>query len=207
MGPSTIDFLLPRSIFLVSIGTNDLADYVLSNSTVPREQFITSIMATYKSHIKALYDLGARRFGIISVLPLGCNPTNRVFNATGGCVDALNELSLNFYLALDTLLKEISLELQDFKYSLGNTYRMIMNVIENPARYNFAVVDTACCGSGRFNAEGFCIPTANLCTNRSEYAFFDGNHPTDVAAELFARALVSGEAPLVSPINFGDLVA
>jgi phospholipase/lecithinase/hemolysin len=207
MGQSSVDYLLSKSIFLMSIGSNDILDYFISNNTMPEDQYIDTLMAAYATNIKVLYNMGARKFGIISVLPMGCNPAQRVLNETGGCVDVMNELALNFYTALEDLLYKLSFELQDIKYSLGNTYRMTMNVIENPSRYNFTNVDSACCGSGKLNAEGYCIGTANLCANRSEYAYFDGNHPTQLAAELAARSFYGGEVRLVSPINFGQLVS
>jgi phospholipase/lecithinase/hemolysin len=207
MGKSTVDHLLSKTIFLVSIGSNDILDYINMKSTQPEKEFIVSLMTAYEYNIKQLYNLGARKFGMISVLPMGCNPAQRVLNETGGCLDIMNELAFDFYTALDALLIKISSELKNFKYSLGNTYHMTMNVIENPALYNFKIVDTACCGSGRFNAENYCISGATLCANRSEYAYFDGNHPTETAAELVARTLYSGELHYVSPINFSQLPA
>ncbi|KAM7470962.1 hypothetical protein LguiA_009145 [Lonicera macranthoides] len=205
MGPSSTDYLLSKSIFCISIGSNDIFGYFLNNSTIPKEQFIGALITAYESYIKALYDLGARKFGIISVPPIGCCPSQRVFNATGGCLDVLNDFAISFHSALDTLLYNISSELHEFKYSLGNTYEMTINVIQNPAPFNFKNVETACCGSGILNGEHPCIPTANLCENRNEYLFWDLYHPTQAASKLAAVTLYGGELRFVSPINFGQL--
>ena len=47
-------------------------------------------------------------------------------------MEELNELAREFYSMLNTLLCELSSEYKDMKYSLGNSYEMTINVIENP---------------------------------------------------------------------------
>jgi phospholipase/lecithinase/hemolysin len=205
MGESSTEYMLSKSVFIISIGSNDIIEYFDTNNPMPKEQFITALMASYESQIKALYKLGARKFGVISVLPMGCCPAERQSNATGGCREAMNVFSLRFYRELDSLLSRISPKLSGFKYSLGNTYRMVMNVIQNPSRYNMTNVESACCGSGRLNAEQYCNASSNLCENRNEYAFWDGSHPTQTASRLAARALYNSELRYATPINFREL--
>lgn len=48
----------------------------------------------------------------------------------------LNDFAISFHSALDSLLYKIGLELDEFKYSLGNTYEMTINVIQNPAPFS-----------------------------------------------------------------------
>ena len=70
---------------------------------------------------------------------------------------------------------------------------------------DFTDVKSACCGNGTLNAETFCTPTANLCSNRHEYLFWDSFHPTQSASKLAADTLYGGEPRLVAPINFSQL--
>ncbi|GLT30013.1 hypothetical protein SLA2020_048390 [Shorea laevis] len=91
------------------------------------------------------------------------------------------------------------------KYSLGNTYEMTMNLIENPVPFNIKDIKTACCGAGKFNAESICDLKANLCSNCQEYLFWDMFHPTQAASKLAALTLCSGDQRFVSPINFAQL--
>ncbi|KAF9621488.1 hypothetical protein IFM89_021792 [Coptis chinensis] len=154
-----------------------------------------------------LYLLGARKFGIISIPPIGCCPSHRIFNDTsaGGCLEGLNEYSRLFFLSIGTLLQQLSSELKDMKYSLGNTYDMVSFLLNNPLPIS-KEVRSACCGSGKFNGEDKCNPTAQLCPNRDEYLFWDLHHPTQAAAQLAVLTLYEGGPEFVAPINFKELV-
>lgn len=85
---------------------------------------------------QSLLNLGARKFGIIGVPPVGCCPSQRVFNYSGGCLEDLNELARDFLPLLDAMLGELSLEYEGMKYSLGNAYEMTLNVIDNPLAFS-----------------------------------------------------------------------
>lgn len=76
--------------------------------------------------------LGARKFGIISVPPIGCCPSQRVLSGTGECLEVLNELAVAFHLKLGAVLEKLSSEHESMKYSLGNAYNMTIDVIVNP---------------------------------------------------------------------------
>lgn len=79
-----------------------------------------------------LIKLGVSKVGIISVPPIGCCPSQRVYNASGGCLEELNNLAIDFYLEIRAIMIKLSSEYTDFKYSLGNAYEMSINVINNP---------------------------------------------------------------------------
>ncbi|THG10332.1 hypothetical protein TEA_029342 [Camellia sinensis var. sinensis] len=152
--------------------------------------------------LQALYNFGATKFGIIGIPPVGCCPAWRCYNATRGCQEGLNDFAQAFHFALDTLMRKISSEHPKMKYSLGNTYELIINVMQNP---NFKDVETACCGAGRLNAEIPCNATANLCMNRKEYLLWDLYHPTQTTSQLAALTLYDGPLRFVTPINFHQL--
>ncbi|KAI8021704.1 GDSL esterase/lipase [Camellia lanceoleosa] len=175
-------------------------------STLPtQDQLGGSAMASTVLIFSTLYNFGARKFGIIGVLPIGCCPARRVYNATGGCLEGMNNFARAFHFALDTLMRKISSELPEMKYSLGNTHELIINVIQNPSHFNLKDVETACCGAGRLNAEIPCNVTSNLCVNRKEYLFWDMCHPTQTASQLVAVTLYDGPPRFVTPINFHQL--
>ncbi|XP_050365487.1 GDSL esterase/lipase At5g55050-like [Argentina anserina] len=205
MGPVATETYLSKSLFFISIGSNDMFEYYSSNSSIPKEQFLSSLVATYENHLKTLLNLGARKLGIISVAPIGCCPSLRVLNATGGCIEELNDHAKAFHSKLAVLMNKLSSEFEGLKYSLGNAFEMTINVIQNPLAFNFTQVDTACCGTGKLNAENFCKPDANLCTNRDQYLFWDRFHPTQAAYKLAAVTLYGGGPQFVTPINFAQL--
>ncbi|PIN25720.1 Triacylglycerol lipase [Handroanthus impetiginosus] len=209
IGPAATDTMLSKSLFFISIGSNDIFGYFMTNSTMPKDQYISILISAYSYHITNLYKLGARKFGIISVPPVGCCPSQRLIqkliNGVDGCFEPENDFALSFYTALDNLLLNISSQLPGFKYSLGNGYRMAIDVIENPHASGFENVDSACCGYGLLNAQGPCNSTASLCPDRRKYLFWDSFHPTKKAAYLAAQTLYNGPPYYVSPINFSQL--
>ncbi|KAI6700995.1 hypothetical protein NL676_015319 [Syzygium grande] len=206
MGPTETRNFLAKSLFFISIGSNDILLYYHSNSTVPKQDFIATLGSSYENHLKNLLGLGARKFGIISVPPIGCCPSQRVLSGTGECLEVLNELALAFHSELGAVLKKLSSEYESMKYSLGNAYDMAMDVIENPLPY-FKDVKSACCGSGTLNAEGICDPKARLCSKRHEYLFWDLYHATHTASKLAAVTLYTGGPRYVTPMNFSQLAS
>lgn len=80
-----------------------------------------------------LISLGARKFGIASVPPVGCCPSQRLYTGSNGdCLEELNDHARAFFSTLDSLMRNISSEYKDIKYALGNTVNMTLNVIQNP---------------------------------------------------------------------------
>ncbi|XVF45611.1 hypothetical protein PTKIN_Ptkin02bG0220500 [Pterospermum kingtungense] len=204
-GPAEREKFLAKSLFFISIGSNDIIGNYHSNNSIPKEQFIPGLVRVYEKYLRSLISLGARKFGIASVPPVGCCPSQRLYTGTGDCLEELNVQARAFFSTLDSLMCNLSSEFKDIKYALGNTVEMTINVIDNPQRFNFTEVKAACCGNGTLNAEGFCTPTANLCSNRHQYLFWDLFHPTQSASKLAAFTLYGGEPRFVSPINFYQL--
>lgn len=93
-------------------------------------------------NVQALISHGARKVGIISVPPVGCCPSQRVLNATGGCLEDLNDLARAFNATIGALMIQLSSQYKGIKYSLGNTYEMTINVIENPSLFSKLLILT-----------------------------------------------------------------
>ncbi|CAN1134669.1 GDSL esterase/lipase At5g55050 [Linum perenne] len=198
--------LFSKSLFFISIGSNDLFEHYHSKSKQPTDKFIASLVQAYGNHLRNLLKLGARKFGIVTVAPIGCCPSQRVFNHTLGCLEELNDLALAFHSQVTQLMYNLSFEYRDMKYSIGNAFLMTINVINNPNLGGFKDVTGACCGQGvLLNAQGPCTPTANLCPKRDDFLFWDSYHPTQKAAKLAAVTLYSGPPQFVAPINFKQL--
>ncbi|CAN1276254.1 GDSL esterase/lipase At5g37690 [Linum perenne] len=197
---SAADYLA-TSMFIVSMGSNDIFHYYHFNSSSTKEQFLTNLTATYEQHLRTMIGFGVRKIGIIAVGPIGCCPSQRTFNETLGCLGVINDLANSFNSRLRFLMSKLSSEYDGMKYSVGDAYSMTMSLIKNPASYGFKEVNTACCGTGK----GPCTPTANLCPKRDDFLFWDSYHPTQKAAKLAAVTLYSGPPQFVAPINFKQL--
>jgi hypothetical protein len=80
--------------------------------------------------------MGARKFSVISIPPLGCIPSQRLRRlkqlGTQGCFDPLNDLSLSSYPMLAGMLQQLSDQLPGMAYSLADAYAMVSFVFQNP---------------------------------------------------------------------------
>ncbi|KAG5062146.1 hypothetical protein JHK85_003329 [Glycine max] len=198
-----------KALFLISVGSNDIFDYARNDSGsihLGAEEYLAVVQLTYYSHIKKLYELGARKFGIISVATVGCCPAVSSLNG-GKCVEPLNDFAVAFYLATQALLQKLSSELKGFKYSLGNSFEMTSTLLKSPSSFGLKYTQSACCGIGYLNGQGGCIKAqnANLCTNRNEFLFWDWFHPTEIASLLAAKTLFEGDKEFVTPVNLRQL--
>ncbi|XP_042417572.1 GDSL esterase/lipase At5g55050-like [Zingiber officinale] len=201
--------LLSKSIFLISSGGNDIFAFFTKNNTPNRteiDSFIATLASTYEYHIKALYGLGARKFGIVDVAPIGCCPYTRSLHPAGACIDILNELALGFNTALKSQMQSLSSQLQGMKYSIGSSYAVVWGIIRDPNALGYKEVKSACCGAGKLNGQSGCIPNATYCSERHLYLFWDLLHPTHAISKLAGMAIYHGSQQFATPINFKQLV-
>uniref|UniRef100_A0A0D3FAA8 AAA+ ATPase domain-containing protein n=1 Tax=Oryza barthii TaxID=65489 RepID=A0A0D3FAA8_9ORYZ len=211
---SAIDDLLSKSLFLISDGGNDLFAFLRqSNRTASQvPSFYADLLSNYTRHVQALYSLGARRFGIIDVPPIGCVPSVRVTSPAGAtrCVDAASDLARGFNSGLRSAMARLagSGALPGMRYSVGSSYNVVSYLTANPAAAGFKVVNSACCGGGRLNAQVGCgAPNSTYCGNRNGYLFWDGVHGTQATSRKGAAAIYSAPPQMgfASPINFKQL--
>ncbi|XP_078178365.1 GDSL esterase/lipase At5g55050-like [Carex rostrata] len=200
---------LSKSLFLISSGGNDALAFATANKSPNNTAillFYNNITSKYENHIKNLYGLGARYFAVINVPFIGCVPSARAQNSTGGCIDSMNQLAKGLNDAVAALLVKLSVALPGLEYSIGNSYEFLSTVISKPHLYGFEEVKSACCGSGKFNAESYCTPNATLCMKRSRYVFWDFLHPSQATSKLASALFYNGPAQFVGPITFKQLV-
>ncbi|XP_052196413.1 GDSL esterase/lipase At4g28780-like isoform X2 [Diospyros lotus] len=200
-----------NSLYIISVGSNDIFEYQRNASNVSNEAFLSTLHDEYLSHLKNLYNLGARKFGIISAPAIGCCPYERYLNqlynnGSGGCYDEMNDLAQSFYNLTEIILQEFSSQCSGVVYSLGNAYQATMDAINNPLPFGLKDVQTPCCTSGTFTDLGLCTQSDNLCRNREDYLFWDWYHPTQHASQLAALTLYGAAPPFVTPVNFSQLV-
>ncbi|XP_062217981.1 GDSL esterase/lipase At5g55050-like [Phragmites australis] len=209
LGAGRVSALLSKSIFLISAGGNDAFDFFTQNrspDSTTLQQFSDAVISTYDSHVKTLYNSGARKFAVINVPLIGCCPYCRRQNPTGECIEPLNKLAKSLNDGIKDLFSNLSTEMQGMKYSIASSYELVSSLIENPQAAGLEEVKSACCGGGRLNAEEGCTPNSSCCSDRSKYLFWDLLHPTQATSKFAGLAFYDGPAQLVSPITFKQLV-
>ncbi|KAG5108408.1 hypothetical protein AAZX31_16G108200 [Glycine max] len=208
----TAEATINKSLFLISAGSNDIFDFLLYNVSknpnfnITREvqEFFNLLRTTYHTHLKNLHNLGARKFGILSVPPVGCVPI--VTNGTGHCVNDINTLAALFHIEIGDVLENLSSEFPGMKYSLGNSYAITYDMINNPDPLHLSNVTSACCGNETVIDGVPCGSDTQVCENRSQFLFWDQYHPTEHASRIAAHKLYSGGKEYVAPMNFSLLV-
>ncbi|KQK01993.1 GDSL esterase/lipase At5g55050 [Brachypodium distachyon] len=213
--PGDIKHLLSESLFLISAGGNDMFAFLKKNPTPTTEQvvaFYTSLLNKYAQHVRKLYRLGARRFGVLDVPPIGCLPLIRNSSDTGEheCVEDANKLAKGFNDALRWRMAIIAGLRPEMRYSVGSSYEMALSLTENHPGNGFTEVASACCGGGRLGVDVFCsLPGATFCRRRDHHLYWDFVHSTEAAYNKGAQAIfdLPAEQKFATPINFRELVS
>ncbi|PON49975.1 Lipase [Parasponia andersonii] len=209
LGSPAAEDRLSKSLFLISVGSNDIFEYFLYNQTRSQEEdFVINLLSSFENHIRDLLKLGAKRLGVVGLGPIGCCPILRIRSGNEDeCFEAVNAIAKRYTLGLETLLQKLSSEgVQSMKYTLAKSYDMTLALIRDPVTFSFKDTKSACCGNGgKLNAEQPCKPDSKLCEDRSVMLFWDQFHPTEAAYKLAAMALYGGGAQHVSPMNIGQL--
>ncbi|KAK1261375.1 GDSL esterase/lipase [Acorus gramineus] len=210
MGKASAYRLLSKSLFLISVGANDIfADFTQFGlqDNAHKDKYIAILISKYEVHLKKLYGLGARKFGIVGLGLLGCIPSVRARTPSGECIEDLNVYGRKFNQAAKTLLRRLISSLEGMKYSFGDSHKVASDIVDHPHLYGLKELKSACCGGGKFNGESPCIPNATYCMNRDQYFFWDLVHPTQATYKLITQAFYAGSSRFVGPITFKQLTA
>ncbi|XAR49848.1 hypothetical protein NMG60_11004006 [Bertholletia excelsa] len=208
---------LSKAVYLFSIGSNDYTVPFTGNSSLLQlhslEEYVDMVIGNFTNVIKEIYRTGGRKYGIVSLGPLGCTPSSKALNlannSTGGCLEKKNNLAKLHNAALSKVLKKLEKHLTGFRYSNFNFYATAMERIENPSKYGFKN-GNACCGSGPYRGVNSCggrrgMKEYELCSNPKEYLFFDSGHPSDMANQQLSKLMWSGNGRVVGPYNLKSL--
>ncbi|CAN1271186.1 GDSL esterase/lipase At2g19010 [Linum perenne] len=133
-------------------------------------------------HETGMYNLGARKIGLVGVAPIGCTPLAIAANASKAnnspCVDSMNQLVEPFNAQLKQLVDRLNVEFTDAKFVYLDS-----TLTSNLAIQAFAIDTVPCC---KVSTVG-CIPNSVPCSNRSEYMFWDAVHPSESANQIGGR--------------------
>jgi hypothetical protein len=92
--------------------------------------------------MQKLFNLGARRFVLMSVNPLGCSPSVMLNQqiSRNGCVQGLNRAAHLFNTHLKSLVDVLKSEMPGSTFVYVNSYKIIRDIIRNPiskGKYHF----------------------------------------------------------------------
>ncbi|XP_060199859.1 GDSL esterase/lipase EXL1-like [Lycium barbarum] len=185
--------ILANSLFILVTGSNDITNTYFSTPLRKSYYNISSyadlLVNSASSFVQDLYELGARRIGVLSIPPIGCLPSQRTLE--GGeereCVDYLNQAAQLFNSKLAADLNSLGNRLPNSRLVYVDIYNLTLDVIYNPQKYGFKIADKGCCGTGKIEVAEICTFT---CSSDSDYVFWDSFHLTEKAYRLLAHQIL-----------------
>ncbi|KAE8708435.1 GDSL esterase/lipase [Hibiscus syriacus] len=219
MGENGTREILKKAVFSLTIGSNDILNYVqpsipfLGHEKVFPTTFLDFMISNLTLQLERLHEMGARKFIIVGVGPLGCIPFVRAFNLlpSGKCSSRVNALIQAYNQRLKKLLNRLNQEMgPDAIFVFANSYDVFMDILANYRGFGFENADEPCCGGYLppfvcFKRGDANSSTSALCDDRSKYVFWDAYHPTEAANVIIAKQLVDGDESASFPINIRKL--
>ncbi|KAK1287781.1 GDSL esterase/lipase [Acorus calamus] len=176
---------LGRSIAVLVLGSNDY----INNYLLP-DLYFSSHNYTAPDYANLLINSYTRQL----MRATGMAPPGR-------CVDHVNEIVGHFNNGLRALVQQLNTNHPGAIFVYGNSYGVLGDILNNPARYGFTVIDRGCCGIGRNQGEVTCLPMQVPCLNRNQYVFWDAFHPTQAVNAIIAQRAFTGPPSDCYPIN------
>lgn len=206
---------LGHSIFSVTMGSNDfLNNYLVPTNVAGRkqvtpEEFVQSLIHSYRPQLTRLYNLDARKILVANVGPIGCIPYQRatvLLHGADDCVSLPNQMALSFNSQLKDLIMELNADLPGATFVYANVYDIVADIIANYDSYGFEVADTACCGGGgQYKGIIPCGAAASVCPDHSKNVFWDPYHPSEATNAIIAGRLLDGGPDICFPMNLRQL--
>ncbi|CAM6030435.1 unnamed protein product [Sphagnum balticum] len=206
VGEENGNTMISDALYFVSTGANDYIDHFLIYVTPPPlydtlPQLQANLLGNAKQHLQEIYDLGARRIGVSGVPAVGCLPFQITLQGNGStdCVGFLNDLAVQFNSELQIQLKQMINDMPEATIFYIDSYTILLDAFNNPAKYGFTETRKACCGSGYLEAGILCNEaTPGTCTDANPFLFWDGFHPTTHFYKVLADNIMnSGTYPFV----------
>ncbi|KAI8546121.1 hypothetical protein RHMOL_Rhmol07G0091800 [Rhododendron molle] len=219
MGENGTREFLREAILSITIGSNDVLNYFQPSvpflgeeNKVSATAFQDFMVSNFTIQLKRLYGLGARKFVVVGVGPLGCIPFVRaLFLLPGGiCSAEVNTFVQGYNKKLRAALDRLNRELgPEAIFVHANSYDVFSRILQNYGQFGFENAEDPCC-RGYFPPfvcfKGSDANTSSfLCEDRSKYLFWDAYHPTEAANIIVAESLLNGGQSVSSPINIREL--
>jgi len=217
LGEADTNKVLSKAVYMFSIGGNDYVSLIQANlnkatlSDATKRQYIGKVLGNLTNHIKTIYNAGGRKFAFQNIGPIGCMPATKALYSgnTANCIKEPQLLAKMHNGGFQNIVKILESQLSGFKYSVFDFYANCANRILYNSRYGFKESKSACCGTGAYNGYFTCGKSGTnfkVCSNPSDYLWFDAAHHTDKAYQQFAQLYWSGSSNVVAPYNLKALV-
>ncbi|KAG0532810.1 hypothetical protein BDA96_04G139200 [Sorghum bicolor] len=142
LGEAAVANLFRRSVFFVSIGSNDFIHYYLRNVSGVQMRYLPwefnqLLVSTMRQEIKNLYDINVRKVILMGLPPVGCAPhfLEEYGSQTGECIDYINNVVIEFNYALRHMSSEFISQHPDSMISYCDTFEGSVDILNNREHY------------------------------------------------------------------------
>ncbi|KAM3207745.1 hypothetical protein ACQJBY_062798 [Aegilops geniculata] len=204
--------VLRDSLYTIDIGQNDFTSNLASQGIERVKQTLPSIISQISETIQDLHSIGARKFMVFNMAPIGCYPAFLVeLPPTSndldeyGCMTSYNTAVVYYNELLNNSLAEVRKTLQNASIMYVNKYSVVLELFRHPEDHGLKYGTKACCGYGggayNFDPDLYCgtskivkgnIASATTCGDPQNFVSWDGIHATEAANIIIASAVMSG---------------
>ncbi|CAI9087345.1 OLC1v1021396C2 [Oldenlandia corymbosa var. corymbosa] len=198
IGEDQTQALIRNSLFLVSAGTND---FVVNYFAVPIRRdnytiaaYIDFCLGYVDQFMQGLWDLGARRIGVVGLPPMGCLPIVMTLYSGSvigkrNCLNSYSDIARNYNQKLQNQLGNMQTRFADngSRIAYLDAYSPLEAMMSHAQDYGFDEVSSGCCGTGYLEASYLCNPRSYICPDASKYVFWDSIHPTEKTYYLLSQ--------------------
>ncbi|XP_051199851.1 GDSL esterase/lipase At2g40250 [Lolium perenne] len=191
-----------KSLFILSAGTNDVTmNYymmpfrALNYPTI--DGYHDYLINKFQSYIQSLYKLGARRFIVAGMPPVGCLPVMKSLrgqqpplSSGHGCVDLQNQETQRYNAKLHKALAQLEANSTGATVSYVDNYTPLLDMVTHPDKYGFTQTGLGCCGTGMMEMGALCTSLLPQCKSPEQYMFFDSVHPTQATYKAMADQII-----------------
>ncbi|XP_019420772.1 PREDICTED: uncharacterized protein LOC109330963 [Lupinus angustifolius] len=191
VGEERTSMVLAKSIIVISMGSNDISGSYFQSPyrrcVFDIDQYTSILINQNSKFVQELYELGARKIGVLSLGPVGCVPMQRTIG--GGtqrkCVVEINDACLLYNSKLYSSIMALNATYQDARIVYLDTYTGLNAFVQYPNLFGFENGNGSCCGIANVELGPLCNSfVLKMCEDASKYVFWDSYHPTDRAYNL-----------------------
>ncbi|CAN8247475.1 unnamed protein product [Cochlearia groenlandica] len=192
--------IVENALVVISAGPND---FILNFYDIPtrRKGFpqISSyqdfVLKNLDGFVRELYGLGCRKIIVGGLPPMGCLPIQMTAKSQNSmnrtCLEQENRDSVLYNQKLEKQVSQIEASLNGSKLLYANVYDPMMDMIQNPSKYEFVETKKGCCGTGYMETSFMCNAFSKTCLNHSDHLFWDSIHPSEAAYNYIGDFIVS----------------
>ncbi|KAL7597654.1 hypothetical protein Lser_V15G26759 [Lactuca serriola] len=187
--------IIEGALVSISAGTNDFTisyyDLPSRRDDFSMDDYQDYILKKLQNFVNGLYKLGCRTMVVSGLPPMGCLPIQMLSRFSRTCLTDQNTDARVYNQKLMNLLPQIQSSLKGSRIMYADIYNPMTEMIRNPRKHGFTHTKVGCCGTGLLEAGPICTYLTPLCTNPSNYLFFDSIHPTEAAYRYVTKTLLN----------------